>query len=284
MNKEYLTTDEVKTIELDILDTIHEFCEKHDIHYFIEAGTLLGAVRHKGFIPWDDDIDIGMLRKDYNKFIELFPKDGIKGYKLLSPGLAEDCHITFSKVYDQSTLKQDEEFESTYWRYGIDVDIFPWDAVPDNLIKREIFNKEMYFLFHAFLAIVGKKRKESSALKTQLRNSIFACAKFLSRINIISAHKVCIKLNSVAQKYNKKGCACACDIVLPDCGGTAKATNIKGLRDRVLMKFENKLYWAPAGYDECLRNAYGNYMQLPPKEKQITHHLSQFYRNYNETN
>lgn len=278
MEKEFLTTDEVKTIELNILDSIHNFCQENNIKYFIEAGTLLGAVRHGGFIPWDDDIDIGMMRDDYEKFLRLFPENGINGYKLLSPNTNKDCHITFSKVYDSTTIKQDEEFVARYWKYGVDVDVFPWDLVPDDKKERERYNRRIYFWFHVFLAIVGKPRKEETILKTLIKNSFVYFVKFLSLLHLLKADSLCRKINMLAAQYNNQSCNSACDIVLPDLGGVSKATNVAGLRNRVLLPFEQKEYWAPEAYDACLRSAYGDYMKLPPEEKRVTHHLSDFYR------
>lgn len=278
LKREFLSIDEVKRIELNILDTVHTFCEKNDIHYFIEAGTLLGAVRHKGFIPWDDDIDIGMLRKDYIRFIELYPENGINGYKLLSPGRSNCCNITFSKVFDTRTLKEDQEFASKYWKYGVDIDIFPWDKVPDNVQERRKYNRKIFFLFHVFIAIVGRPRKESSVKKTVIKAVFMFLVKMLAFFHIINANEICHRLNCFAMQYNEDELSFACDIVLPDLGGVSKATTIEGLENRQLMEFEDKLYWAPCAYDECLRNAYGDYMKLPPEEQRATHHLSSFYR------
>ena len=122
-----LSVKEVKKIESDTFRAIKDFCTKNNIQYYLSGGTMLGAIRHNGFIPWDDDIDISMTRDNYMRFIELFPKEGLNGYSLLSPYTKEDCGIVFSKVYDTSTRKVDNELKSKYANYGIDIDLFPID-------------------------------------------------------------------------------------------------------------------------------------------------------------
>ena len=121
MNK--LDTDTVKEIQMDILSSVDTFCKENNIRYFISGGTLIGAVRHKGYIPWDDDIDIMMLRKDYNKFVHDF---GTKGkYCVLAPELNMHFPFPFAKVEDTSTVLI--ENMATPWEMGINIDVFPWE-------------------------------------------------------------------------------------------------------------------------------------------------------------
>ena len=120
-----LTLDEVKKIQLEILAYIDSFCKKNNISYFINYGTLLGAVRHKGFIPWDDDIDISMDREHYNMFIEKFNQDSSK-YKILSLDTDKAYFNNFIKVVDTTTKIVDNRNYKTF-SCGVFVDIFPMD-------------------------------------------------------------------------------------------------------------------------------------------------------------
>ena len=144
MEIKYLSMDEIKLIELEILQYIHDFCVKNDIKYFINYGTLIGAVRHKGFIPWDDDIDICMFRKDYEKFIDLFSKDdGI--YKILSLETDDKYYNNFMKVINSKTKIEDERNYKTY-DLGIFVDIFPIDSFDDLKLVEKTYKLESFKL------------------------------------------------------------------------------------------------------------------------------------------
>lgn len=121
---------EVKKIELEILCVIDEFCKKNNICYSLAYGTLIGAIRHKGFIPWDDDIDLWMPRSDYNRFIELWLKDPVEGYILQNTDLESDFNQNFTKIRkDNSAFIQSEEEKQRCYHKGIFVDIFPLDRV-----------------------------------------------------------------------------------------------------------------------------------------------------------
>ena len=122
----------VQLTELEILEKIDEICKKNNINYFLIGGTLLGDVRHKGFIPWDDDIDIGMLREDYEKFINVCLKNGALGkdYYLHCNESDDDYFIPFIKVKKNNTTFAEKNIENINTHKGIFLDIFPYDNVP----------------------------------------------------------------------------------------------------------------------------------------------------------
>ena len=122
----------VQLTELKILEKIDEICKKNNINYFLIGGTLLGAVRHKGFIPWDDDIDVGMLREDYEKFINVCLKNGALGkdYYLHCNESDNDYFIPFIKVKKNNTTFAEKNIENINTHKGIFLDIFPYDNVP----------------------------------------------------------------------------------------------------------------------------------------------------------
>lgn len=271
-----IETSIVKKKELEILKAFHQFCEENNLKYFLGGGTLIGAVRHKGFIPWDDDIDIAMLRDDYMRLIEIFPANGINGCQLLSPYTDMECPITFAKLYDTSTVKKDKEVIKKYWKYGIDIDIFPWDGVPEEKERKQFFRKQ-YFDFHIFLAIVGRYRKEKSLGKTIGKGMFMTLCKGLAFLRILNAQKINLKMNELAMQYKVKDSEMICDSVFPDCGGMRKMVTKDAFSQQINLEFEDGIFFGPIGYDEYLTNAYGDYMKLPPKEEQKTHHLSNIY-------
>lgn len=255
-----LSMDEIKRIELEILEKIDAFCKKHDIKYFLAYGTLLGAIRHKGFIPWDDDIDIQMPREDYERFIKLFKDENkYKNLKVVSPYDKISKH-TYVKVIDTRTIKIEErvlyaENESL----GIDIDIFPIDGQPTELKAfKKWYNKKyrLYRLHNVSIidpkTLSWKKRIITPFVKLFGRNK-----RYLKRAE---------KLN---QGYGFENSEFV--------GSTAGLSN--SMRNRyhrscyeqaIDVLFDGYTFKAPIGYDEILTAMYGDYMK-PPKSIQSTH-------------
>ncbi|MBR0069014.1 MAG: LicD family protein, partial [Synergistaceae bacterium] len=137
-----LDVEGLKKVELEILDVVAKFCDEHDIKYWLCYGTLIGAIRHKGFIPWDDDIDIAMLRPDYEKFMELFNKHNTR-YRFSCSENDPDFPRYWGRVSDTNTVLIDSDF----WKTHIYVDIFCWDHAPDDVkaLKKMFLRKHIYW-------------------------------------------------------------------------------------------------------------------------------------------
>ena len=125
---------EIQEIELEILSNIAAVCEQHQWRYFLAGGTLLGALRHKGFIPWDNDIDISMPRRDYEKLLQFYKENGNR-YKILQVGENTNYYLPFAKVVDTETLLVEKSIETQVPELGLFVDIFPIDGVGDEIRK-----------------------------------------------------------------------------------------------------------------------------------------------------
>lgn len=250
-----------KQISLEILIDIAEYCDKHNILYYLACGTLLGAIRHSGYIPWDDDIDIMMPRPDYNRFLNEY--DG--KYKVLKP--SEGIYY-YAKVYDQNTIKYEKGLDYKKVKpIGIDIDIFPLDGI--------INDKE----------VIKKLMKKTKFLEIMLRLSnqpIFYRKNPLKAFNrivprIIGSKNIVKLIEKTAQTYPYENS----DYVIrmrntPN--GFTGALEKEIYNPPIKKQFEGHLFNVPNDYDAWLTRFFGNYMELPPEEKRRIHYNECYYK------
>lgn len=189
-----LTIEDAKQIELEILDYIDTLCKKHNINYIINYGTLIGAVRHEGFIPWDDDIDLSMPREDYQRFINIFQKEKSK-YKLLSLETDKNYFNNFIKIIDSTTKIIDTRNTKTY-ESGVFIDIFPMDRFDDPKVIDICYKLESFKLlsFSKHKNIVYK----DSILKDWIRTA------FWLLLRPVSPRYFANKIEKEIQKYSRE--------------------------------------------------------------------------------
>lgn len=255
-----LTETEIKNLLLNILKEIDSFCAENNLTYYLAYGTLLGAVRHKGFIPWDDDIDISMPRPDYEKFISTFKSNNSR-YQVISRVKDKKYPYFFAKVHDTNTIL---DVETTFkFHLGVYVDIFPIDAIPleKNLQKKFIRKFNFYRNIYNIKAIkYNNKRsiyKNLILLTSRLVTSFFSLS-FLSD-----------KIDRISKTYGFS------DHKLVSIAATTDQRLILDkelFSDGIKLRFEDMDANVPKGYIEILSKNYGNYLKLPPIEKQISHH------------
>jgi len=254
--------DELKTFQVEMLKKVADYCDSNNLTYFLAFGTLLGAVRHKGYIPWDDDIDIIMPRRDYSFFLEHF-NGQIPNLFVIAPEIVPEYYATYANVYDNRTLLIEESVSHGNMELGVKIDIFPLDFVPseeklyDELWKRSrsdvhrliIKNKKLSF-YH------GMERVKVAIKKLQYS--------FDNTRNIQERH---LKLLN-DERYKSDGPLM--DIVaitfrkfaLPqDCYFPIRKLSFEGYEFNV-----------PQDYDKVLSRIYGDYMKLPPEEARIAKH------------
>jgi len=264
---EKLDIEGLKRIEMEILSYIDAICRKHGLRYSLCGGSLLGAVRHGGFIPWDDDIDIFLPRPDYEKLIELvFAEKG--RYGVLTCFNNESYFLPFAKIVDTCTTMK-ESYPRTIQGYGVYVDVFPEDGVPSDLKRRKRFWNQMRIFKRLNSMVYQKRAKGETAGKRAFRMCMYYVFK------LFPANLLAKKLNKMAMQYPfEKSETIAVSLF----GYGQREEQPRALFDIIVdMPFENHTYRAVAGYDGYLRGIYGDYMKLPPKEQQVAKHQFEAY-------
>lgn len=232
---------------------------KNHIKYFMSGGTLIGAVRHKGFIPWDDDIDIMMLRPDYENFVKSYPHGG--RYNVLAPEVNPNFPFPFAKVEDTATVL--EENMAQKWPMGVNVDVFPIEKVPEDDNARERIYRKARLIYNIYSVKKSNFPRHGWFFRALVKVLHFIL--LLVPIRTLNSWSI-----SNAKKYADK------ETIL--CGavvwgyGEKEVHPISDLAESIDMQFEDKVFQGPIGYDSYLRALFGDYMKLPPKEKQVSHH------------
>jgi len=254
--KKEIEVEELKQIQLNILKFVDEFCKDNNLRYFLAYGTLLGAVRHKGYIPWDDDIDILMFREDYEKFITTFMD---ANYKVFATELNPKYPYPFAKVGDTRTYFE-EEIKDVI-DTGVNIDIFPLDYLPEDKVKN--ITKRRNFLQKIWIA----KRLPRLKRRGFVKNTVLAVSQLL--LSVFSIRFIVKQLEKNAKKYNLRKSSICGNIAYgydPDIYPSAD------FEESVCLTFENTAFPCPQNYDNVLKIMFGDYMKLPPKEKQVSHH------------
>lgn len=261
--KEITKLEELKAIELDIMKKIHAFCEEKSIIYFLSHGTLIGAIRHKGFIPWDDDIDIFMPRKDYEKFCEIFPKsENALQLQLVNAKTSTYFARAMSKVIDMRTVLTEPEYKVDD-PIGVFIDIWPLDGVPNNRVGKQIHRLFCKSLLVMFLS----KIRNYSAISKWKEKLLYIFTRLISHKYILN------KLEREIKKYDYSHAREVSCLVDPYLAIMDKAW----FSTRELVPFEDAFFYVPGGYDKVLSYLYGNYMEMPPVEKRVPHHIINIY-------
>ena len=263
-----LSIEELRKIQIEILNFFDSFCRDNNLRYFLSNGTLLGAVKYKGFIPWDDDIDVCMPRADYEHFLNLFAMKSKQGdyYKLYSLNNEKQYYFPFAKLVDDRTILIEQNVDNGVI-LGVNIDIFPLDAFGNTQEEvTKLYNKMQKLRhdlnFSKLINYTGGKIKRLAKRIVAFRYKIVAGN---------GAAHYSKKINRLAQKKNNEDCLLEGNVVwgfYPN--GEAHEKSV--FKEAIEVYFEGRKYFAPIGYDVFLRRLYGDYWQDPPKEKQVTHH------------
>lgn len=251
---------------VEILDYFVSVCEKYDLRYVLAYGTALGAYRHQGFIPWDDDLDVAMPRKDYEKLREVLAKDPDPRYELQNESNEERWFLTFSKIRKNDTVFLESIAGDRYRNNGIYIDIFPLDNVKDPDSKKHRRDvRTIKYLRHSlkFCACGGLYREKYSGLRYAME-----CVLTLP-VRIAGEKRTLRKLNALRTgACSEKDAAVLAEYDEPQ-ANTVPAEVYFPTRK---LLFEGKCYHVPGKIEQYLSTVYGpDYMELPPVEKRQTH-------------
>lgn len=256
-NFKKLDIDEIKEVELGVMDYIHNICREKGINYSLAYGSLLGAVRHRGFIPWDDDLDIALKRDEYDKLYQAILEDNNSIYKIVSWENDSRYPYPFYRVYDSRTVYENNYIQNDI-ELGICVDVFPFDDYKD--VNKEITKLDMYRRLSVY-TLYGIRNKEAG-IKNIVRYLMLVAFR-LTRVKIWNK-----KLNDCSKApVNSE----YIDYLMESKKYSTKI-DAKALDEVIECKFEDRVYNIPKDYDHILTTIYGeDYMEIPPLEKRIQH-------------
>lgn len=263
--------EKLHKIQLEILEDFIYVCEKYNLTCFGVYGTAIGAVRHQGFIPWDDDIDVGMLREDYNRFFEVFEKELGEKYTLLTPEIDNRYACTVTHIQRKGTRFVSEASQDLKCEQCIFMDIFPFDYVAENEKEQKrqarwtgIWGKMLFLSGTAYpvIPLSGAIGKLAG----------FACkvVHFGLKLFHVSPKTLYRKYLKVATRYNK-GVKSEYVTSFEYAGCLTDKIKVKEIYPLQKVKFEHLEINLPANNHEFLTHVYGDYMQLPPKDKRVNH-------------
>lgn len=274
---------EMQIAELEILNCVADFCDAHSLAYFLASGTLLGAVRHKGFIPWDDDIDIVMRRDEYERFLLAAKAEGFEGnLELQHYSTNAEYDRTYTRVINKkvrilNTSYQKEVFENAW------IDIYPLDTLPNNKMLAWIYQFRflvirLFYYYSCFDTHVNLQRKDRGtfqkvmiwignrlgiARRLDTRKLIERQERFLKSHYSASAKRLFLAYTPYFFKE-----------VYPQ----------EWFVERVKIPFEGRFYWCPKEYSKVLTQMYGNYMKPVPEEERVVKHTFQIIREEEQAN
>lgn len=266
--------DKIHKVQVDLLDKFVEVCEKLNLKYTLSSGTLLGAVRHKGFIPWDDDIDVAMVREDYEIFIKEANNHLPDGYFLQHFTTDKNAINSFAKIRNLNTtwiIEQDDLTKDN--KLGFGMDIFPIDRINGEKERKKLARKLVYFI-----SPLRSQNKLNFSNKSFFEKLLCIPTSLLSKI--LGRKKINIMQDKLEKKYNYGEFSCG-DFLLKK-----KLMPHKMFEEYTTVEFEGKQYCSIKDKEKYLEYVYGkNYMELPPVEKRVCHlakiiDTEKSYKNY----
>ena len=276
MDMENADLKKLQTIELEIFSAFIDVCKKLNLKYYLMGGTMLGAVRHKGFIPWDDDIDVGMMRKDYEFFCKEAQKLLPEKYFVQTNTSDFAFPANYCKIRDSETAFIETSCRCLPINHGAFIDVFPLDYYPENKVSAYIFDKRK--------AALSVRVNKAFSLEKRKKSAKTVCSEMLYHIATLgmNPYKALQKREKLYKSVKPTGS------IANHAGawGKREIVPIEWYGDGVEAEFEGLKVTIPTHYDLWLTKVYGDYMTPPPKEKRVTHHdtevidLEQSYLQY----
>ena len=263
-----MTVKDIQMVSLDIMKDIHDFCVENSIKYSLQGGTLLGAIRHHGFIPWDDDIDIVMPRLDYERFCKTYKSK--KGYQLVSRHNNES-YVIFARICEMEKTLVKCEVPWTNISTGVFVDIFPLDGAEDDYEMAAARMTQIKELFQKSLRVRGRFLKWADVHGVKEKMKLIAKRIVYQHSKVFEEYeKRCLEIPYGSTNHY-------CNIAYLEYG-MKEYHRTAVLEECVLHQFEDSQFYIMKGYDEALHEKFGDYMKLPPVEQRVTKHS--VYKHY----
>ena len=260
----------IQQCELDILKSAINVFKKYNLKYYIVGGTLIGAVRHKGFIPWDDDMDIAMPREDYEKFLKQYYNELPPNIKINHFIFDEDVYFYPMKLMNTDIQTVEKRLEGLNCKTYLSIDVFPIDGLPNNIIRRLIYKLRFYY-YKLLIGFANIDRLRNNIKRPVYEKIIINIAQLFKFNKIFKLNKIRIKFDKFLKKYTYDDCELIGDIT--GRYGFKEFVPKEYFGDGQEVDFENERLIAPSKMHEYLNQIYGDYMKLPPKEKQISDHI-----------
>lgn len=262
MKNSTISREECRLIQLDILSAISKICKENNLNYTIAYGSLIGAKRHGGFIPWDDDIDIVLLRKDYDELIRILKHQNEHDWLSILDITSEGYYYPFAKAVNNQTIAK---MEDNITPHGIWVDIFPYDMLPENSDELRKFQKKC----RNYRAIILSMTTDFTGLKVDkkyiLKRILSIYAHLVGKEKIVKKYQNYVKAH-LQEKSKYVGCVFSTY-------SDKECFPIEWFSQYETILFEGRPYMAIKNSDEYLRSIYGEYMTIPPEEKRRDHRI-----------
>ncbi|MDR4520814.1 MAG: LicD family protein [Nitrosomonas sp.] len=254
--------------DLAIVKEVIQICERHELIYYMLGGTMLGAIRHKGFIPWDDDIDLGMPREDYEKFLEVAPKELGETLKVVNYKTDPDYHYYITRIQDLESKVMETRHEN-YGEYThISIDIFPLDGTPNNKLLRNLYCFRL-MAHRAMMSLHYKHGIDPDRKRSTTERLMLAILKLLPTEKMFNAYNQKEKCDQILRKYDMKNSLFTGNMM--GAYRTRELVPTDWFGKDAFYPFEDIKLRGFAEYDKYLNHLYGDYMQIPPESSRKTH-------------
>lgn len=262
------TLKKIQKTEVEMLKDINKICEKYNLRYFVLDGTGIGAVRHKGFIPWDDDIDIRMTEDTAKKLRKYIEKEMSDKYYFMDIN-DENYPLSFPKMCKKNTIFMDKTAAQVNCKMGIFIDFFPMVYVSDDKKTREKKLKKSWYIYKlGVLSLLKKPEYNYKGIKGKIMKFIFLITHYLLNIFGFSYKKLYNKGEKIAKENGKTNTLASLNTV-------KILTSIYDVDDIFPVKkmpFEDTYVYVPKNYDKLLTMSFGDYMKMPPEDKRHNHY------------
>ena len=261
--------DLLHQVDIEIVKNVVDICKKHNLKYYMLGGTMLGAIRHKGFIPWDDDIDLGMPRDSYEKFLEIASNELKSNYKIVNYKTNPKYHYYITRILDTETKVIEERIDNDIEKYtNASIDIFPLDGTPNNLILRKIYFFRV--LYHrALMSLCYKDSIDRKRKRGKIEQIVLKIMEKIPIEKMTTPYKQKEKIDKILKSHDFNKSKFVGNIM--GAYRTREIVPIEYYGNGRMYKFEDIELNGLQKYDEYLKYTNGDYMKMPPKDKQKTH-------------